>query len=84
MLPLKPVQGNVRRWILPSPDLHVDDNLCGSKLLAVDYVGVVLTLSGCALVILPLIWVRWLNLKFVASGHRVASREESHFRGSQE
>ncbi|KAG6888354.1 hypothetical protein C0995_009047 [Termitomyces sp. Mi166 len=39
MLPLKPVQGNVR-----------------SKLLAVDYIGVILTLVGCALVILPLIW----------------------------
>lgn len=34
------------------------------KLLAVDYVGVVLTLSGCALVILPLIWVRWVQLTF--------------------
>ncbi|KNZ72287.1 hypothetical protein J132_04081 [Termitomyces sp. J132] len=39
MLPLKPVQGNVR-----------------SKLLAVDYIGAILTLAGCTLVILPLIW----------------------------
>ena len=27
------------------------------KLLAIDYVGTALTLSGCTLVILPLIWV---------------------------
>ncbi|KAG6907925.1 hypothetical protein DXG01_006855 [Tephrocybe rancida] len=39
VLPLKPVQGNVR-----------------SKLLAVDYLGAGLTLVGCSLVILPLIW----------------------------
>ncbi|KAJ6613678.1 major facilitator superfamily domain-containing protein [Mycena sp. CBHHK59/15] len=39
VLPLKPVQGNIR-----------------SKLLAVDYVGALLTLAGCTLFILPLIW----------------------------
>ncbi|KAJ6512440.1 major facilitator superfamily-domain-containing protein [Mycena sanguinolenta] len=39
ILPLKPVQGEIR-----------------SKLLAVDYVGTLLTLVGCALFILPLIW----------------------------
>ncbi|KAJ7830340.1 MFS general substrate transporter [Mycena olivaceomarginata] len=39
VLPLKPVQGNIR-----------------SKLLAVDYIGALLTLAGCALFILPLIW----------------------------
>ena len=27
------------------------------KLLAIDYIGTGLTLSGCTLVILPLIWV---------------------------
>ncbi|KAJ7136573.1 major facilitator superfamily domain-containing protein [Mycena epipterygia] len=39
VLPLKPVQGNIR-----------------SKLLAVDYVGTLLTLAGCTLLMLPLIW----------------------------
>ncbi|KAF7363190.1 MFS drug transporter [Mycena venus] len=39
ILPLKPVQGQIR-----------------SKLLAVDYVGTLLTLVGCTLFILPLIW----------------------------
>ncbi|KAJ6557902.1 major facilitator superfamily domain-containing protein [Mycena capillaripes] len=39
ILPLKPVQGEIR-----------------SKLLAVDYVGTLLTLSGCTLLMLPLIW----------------------------
>ncbi|KAJ7934421.1 major facilitator superfamily domain-containing protein [Mycena leptocephala] len=39
ILPLKPVQGEIR-----------------SKLLAVDYVGTLLTLVGCTLFILPLIW----------------------------
>ncbi|KAJ6595160.1 MFS general substrate transporter [Mycena vulgaris] len=39
VLPLKPVQGNIR-----------------SKLLAVDYIGALLTLGGCTLFILPLIW----------------------------
>ncbi|KDQ56248.1 hypothetical protein JAAARDRAFT_132785 [Jaapia argillacea MUCL 33604] len=39
VLPLKPVQGDMKR-----------------KLLAVDYVGAVLTLVGCTLVLLPLIW----------------------------
>ncbi|GLB38066.1 putative fungal trichothecene efflux pump (TRI12) [Lyophyllum shimeji] len=39
VLPLKPVQGDMRR-----------------KLLVVDYLGAGLTLLGCALVILPLIW----------------------------
>ncbi|KAJ7070441.1 MFS general substrate transporter [Mycena belliarum] len=39
VLPLKPVQGNIR-----------------SKLLAVDYLGALLTLLGCTLFILPLIW----------------------------
>ncbi|KAJ7479526.1 major facilitator superfamily domain-containing protein [Mycena latifolia] len=39
VLPLKPVQGNIR-----------------SKLLSVDYLGALLTLAGCALFILPLIW----------------------------
>lgn len=29
------------------------------KLAAVDYVGTALTLGGCTLVILPLIWVCW-------------------------
>ncbi|KAF8588654.1 MFS general substrate transporter [Ramaria rubella] len=38
-LPLKPVQGNIRR-----------------KLLVVDYLGAVLTLGGCGLILLPLIW----------------------------
>ncbi|KAF7334952.1 MFS drug transporter [Mycena venus] len=39
ILPLKPVQGDIR-----------------SKLLAVDYIGTLLTLVGCTLFILPLIW----------------------------
>ncbi|KAJ7865019.1 MFS general substrate transporter [Mycena olivaceomarginata] len=39
ILPLKPVQGEIR-----------------SKLFAVDYVGTLLTLVGCTLFILPLIW----------------------------
>ncbi|KAJ7302380.1 MFS general substrate transporter [Mycena albidolilacea] len=39
ILPLKPVQGDIRR-----------------KLLAVDYVGTLLTLAGCTLLMLPLIW----------------------------
>ncbi|KAF8878954.1 major facilitator superfamily domain-containing protein [Infundibulicybe gibba] len=39
VLPLKRVQGNIRR-----------------KLLSVDYLGAGLSLVGCALVILPLIW----------------------------
>ncbi|KAH9944596.1 MFS general substrate transporter [Amylocystis lapponica] len=39
VLPLKSVEGDIRR-----------------KLLAVDYLGAVLTLAGCTLVILPLIW----------------------------
>ncbi|KAJ6582971.1 major facilitator superfamily domain-containing protein [Mycena vulgaris] len=39
VLPLKPVQGEIR-----------------SKLLAVDYIGTLLTLAGCTLLILPLIW----------------------------
>ncbi|KAF8058526.1 major facilitator superfamily domain-containing protein [Lyophyllum atratum] len=39
VLPLKPVQGDMRR-----------------KLLVVDYLGAGLTLLGCSLVILPLIW----------------------------
>ncbi|KAH8110380.1 MFS general substrate transporter [Phellopilus nigrolimitatus] len=39
ILPLKSVEGDIRR-----------------KLLAVDYVGTALTLIGCTLVILPLIW----------------------------
>ncbi|KAJ6564139.1 major facilitator superfamily domain-containing protein [Mycena capillaripes] len=39
ILPLKPVQGEIR-----------------SKLLAVDYVGTLLTLVGCTLFILPLTW----------------------------
>ncbi|KAJ7734576.1 MFS general substrate transporter [Mycena maculata] len=39
ILPLKPVQGEIR-----------------SKLLAVDYIGTLLTLAGCALLMLPLIW----------------------------
>ncbi|KAJ7032041.1 major facilitator superfamily domain-containing protein [Mycena alexandri] len=39
ILPLKPVQGEIR-----------------SKLLAVDYIGTLLTLVGCTLLILPLIW----------------------------
>ncbi|KAJ7634522.1 MFS general substrate transporter [Roridomyces roridus] len=39
VLPLKPVQGEIR-----------------SKLLAVDYLGALLTLGACALLMLPLIW----------------------------
>ncbi|KAJ7185843.1 MFS general substrate transporter [Mycena filopes] len=39
ILPLKPVQGEIR-----------------SKLLAVDYLGTLLTLAGCTLLMLPLIW----------------------------
>ncbi|KAI5120822.1 hypothetical protein M0805_003218 [Coniferiporia weirii] len=39
ILPLKSVEGDIRR-----------------KLLAIDYVGTALTLSGCTLVMLPLIW----------------------------
>ncbi|KAF9445948.1 MFS general substrate transporter [Macrolepiota fuliginosa MF-IS2] len=39
ILPLKPVQGEMRK-----------------KLLVVDYVGCMLTLTGCTLIILPLIW----------------------------
>ncbi|KAJ7099964.1 major facilitator superfamily domain-containing protein [Mycena belliarum] len=39
ILPLKPVEGNIR-----------------SKLLAVDYIGTLLTLSACTLLMLPLIW----------------------------
>ncbi|KAF7360154.1 MFS drug transporter [Mycena venus] len=39
LLPLKPVQGEIR-----------------SKLLAVDYIGTLLTLAGCTLLMLPLIW----------------------------
>ncbi|KAJ6500950.1 major facilitator superfamily domain-containing protein [Mycena sanguinolenta] len=39
ILPLKPVEGDIRR-----------------KLLAVDYIGTLLTLAGCTLLILPLIW----------------------------
>ncbi|KAJ7235145.1 major facilitator superfamily domain-containing protein [Mycena haematopus] len=39
ILPLKPVEGDIRR-----------------KLLAVDYVGTLLTLAGCTLLMLPLIW----------------------------
>ena len=44
VLPLKPVEGDVRR-----------------KLAVVDYLGTALTLAGCTLVILPLIWVRTLE-----------------------
>ncbi|KAE9404712.1 MFS general substrate transporter [Gymnopus androsaceus JB14] len=39
VLPLKPVQGDMRK-----------------KLLAVDYLGAILTLVGCTLIMLPLIW----------------------------
>ncbi|KAF7976092.1 hypothetical protein HWV62_7505 [Athelia sp. TMB] len=39
VLPLKPVQGDIKK-----------------KLLAIDYLGAMLTLSGCILVMLPLIW----------------------------
>ncbi|KAJ7634547.1 MFS general substrate transporter [Roridomyces roridus] len=39
LLPLKPVQGEIR-----------------SKLLAVDYLGALLTLGGCASLMLPLVW----------------------------
>ncbi|KAJ7590874.1 MFS general substrate transporter [Mycena floridula] len=39
ILPLKPVEGDIKK-----------------KLLAVDYLGSLLTLAGCALIILPLIW----------------------------
>ncbi|KAJ7665937.1 MFS general substrate transporter [Mycena polygramma] len=39
ILPLKPVQGEIR-----------------SKLLAIDYLGTLLTLAGCTLLMLPLIW----------------------------
>ncbi|KAF9063669.1 major facilitator superfamily domain-containing protein [Rhodocollybia butyracea] len=39
LLPLKPVQGNMR-----------------SKLLMIDYVGVILTLAACTMIMLPLIW----------------------------
>lgn len=34
------------------------DHVPPRKLLAVDYFGAVLTLAGCTLVLLPLIWVR--------------------------
>ena len=40
VLPLKPVEGNIRK-----------------KLAVVDYFGTALTLAGCTLVILPIIWV---------------------------
>ncbi|KIP08655.1 hypothetical protein PHLGIDRAFT_365365 [Phlebiopsis gigantea 11061_1 CR5-6] len=39
VLPLKPVEGNIRR-----------------KLMVIDYFGAILTLAGCALLLLPLIW----------------------------
>ncbi|KAE9398876.1 MFS general substrate transporter [Gymnopus androsaceus JB14] len=39
ILPLKPVQGNMR-----------------SKLLMIDYVGVLLTLGACTMIMLPLVW----------------------------
>ena len=43
--------------LLVLPLKPVEGNF-GKKLAAVDYLGTVLTLGGCALVILPLIWVR--------------------------
>ncbi|PFH48548.1 hypothetical protein AMATHDRAFT_76666 [Amanita thiersii Skay4041] len=39
VLPLKPVQGSIRR-----------------KLFAIDYLGTILSLIGCGLILLPLIW----------------------------
>ncbi|KAF7358961.1 MFS drug transporter [Mycena sanguinolenta] len=50
ILPLKPVEGDIRR-----------------KLLAVDYVGTLLTLAGCTLLMLPLIWVGSSFLMFTTS-----------------
>lgn len=43
--------------LLVLPLKPVEGNF-GKKLAAVDYLGTVLTLGACALVILPLIWVR--------------------------
>ena len=34
-----------------------DPRICTRKLRAIDYLGAALTLAGCALIILPLIWV---------------------------
>ena len=48
VLPLKPVEGNLKR-----------------KLLVVDYMGVLLTLIGCTLVMLPLIWVSVMRTKAI-------------------
>lgn len=57
ILPLKPVEGNIKRYrhyCLLSVNVAL---ICSRKLLAVDYLGAGLTLVGCTLVILPLIWV---------------------------
>ncbi|KZP14152.1 MFS general substrate transporter [Athelia psychrophila] len=52
-LPLKRVQGDIKR-----------------KLLAIDYLGAALTLAGCTLIILPLIWggvtFPWGSAKIIA------------------
>jgi hypothetical protein len=48
---------NLPRHIL----LFISSHL-SSKLLAVDYIGALLTLAGCALFILPLIWVRGVHV----------------------
>lgn len=43
--------------ILVLPLKSVEGNF-KSKLLVIDYMGVLLTLMGCTLLVLPLIWVR--------------------------
>jgi hypothetical protein len=47
-------------------NVEVFNSISSSKLLAVDYVGTLLTLAGCTLLMLPLIWVRCFSSIFVA------------------
>lgn len=57
VLPLKPVEGDLRRSACGQLSLLKANLPSPRKLLIVDYVGCALTLGGCALVLLPLIWV---------------------------
>lgn len=56
-LPLKPVQGDMRRYVSSRYFLVSHDDSLSSKLLMIDYVGVLLTVGACTMIMLPLVWV---------------------------
>jgi hypothetical protein len=53
-MPISAVATGIVIFCIPLKPVHGDMK---HKLLVVDYLGTVLTLGGCSLILLPLIWV---------------------------